>query len=72
MKNYDNDCDIGFIIKVDAEYPKELQDLHSNLPFLLERMKINKCNKFESTLYDKQNYVVHISIRAWFKTKKRG
>ena len=53
-KNYDNDCDIGFILQVDVEYPKELHDLHSDLPFLPERMKINRCNKLVCTLYDKK------------------
>ena len=31
--------------EVDVEYPKNLHDLHSDLPFLQERIKINKCNK---------------------------
>ena len=34
--------------------------MHSDLPFLLERMKISKCNKLVYNLYDKNNYVVHI------------
>ena len=34
--------------------------MHSHLPFLAERMKINKCNKLVCNLYDKNNYVVHI------------
>ena len=33
--------------------------MHSDLPFLPERMKIDKCNKLVCNLYDK-NYVVHI------------
>ena len=39
---------------------KDLHNLHSNLPFLPERMKINKCNKLVCDLYDKNKYVVHI------------
>ena len=51
-KNCNNDCDTGFILKLDIEYPKELHDLNSDLPFLPERMKINKCKKLVCTLYD--------------------
>ena len=54
IKNYNEDSDKGYILEVDVEYPKALHDLHSDLPFLLERMKINKCNKLVSNLYDKK------------------
>ena len=36
IRNYDNDCNIAFILKVDIEYPEELHDLHSDLSFLPE------------------------------------
>ena len=54
IKNYDEDTDKGYILEVDVEYPKNLQDLHSDLPFLPERMKIDKCNKLVCNLYDKK------------------
>ena len=54
IKNYDEDSDKGYILEVDVEYPKNLHDLHSDLPFLPERMKINKCNKLVCNLYDKK------------------
>ena len=60
IKNYDEDSDKIYIFKVDIEYPKILQKSHSDLPFLPERMKINKCNKLACNLYDKNNYAVHI------------
>ena len=66
IKNYDEDSDKGHILEVDVEYgkaryyPENLHDLHSDLPFLPERMKINKCTKLVCNLYDKKNYVVHI------------
>ena len=60
IKNYDGDSDKGYIFKVDVEYLKNLHDLHSDLPFLPDRMKINKCNELVCNLYDKNNYVVHI------------
>ena len=45
IKNYDEDSDEGYILEVDVEYPKNICDLYSHLPFLSERMKINKCSK---------------------------
>ena len=54
IKNYDEDSDEGYILEVDAEYPKNLNDLHSDLPFIPERMKIDKSNKFVCNLYDKK------------------
>ena len=34
--------------------------LHSDLPFLPEKMKINKCTKLVCNLNDKKNYSIHI------------
>ena len=60
IKNYDKDSNKGYILEVDAEYLKNLHDLHSDLPLSPEKMKINKCNKLVCNLYDKNNYIVHI------------
>ena len=60
IKNYDKNSDKGYILEADVEFPKNLHKLHSDLPFLPERMKINKCSKLVCTVYDKENYVVHI------------
>ena len=60
IKNYDGDSDKGCIFEVDVEYPKNLHDLHSDLPFFSERMKINKCNELVCNFYVKNNYVVHV------------
>ena len=60
IKNHDEDSDKGYILEVDVEYPKNLYDFHSDLSFLPERTKINKCNKLVCNLYDKNNYFVHI------------
>ena len=45
MLKFDEDSDKGYIPEEDVKYPKNLYDLHSDLPFLPEKMKINKCNK---------------------------
>ena len=42
IKNYDEDSNKGHILEVDVKYPKYLHSLHSDLPFLSERMKIKK------------------------------
>ena len=60
IKNYDEESDIGYLFVVDVEYPKNLHKLHSDLPFLPERMKINKCTKLVCSIENKENYVVHI------------
>ena len=60
IKNYDKNSDKGYILDIDVEYPKNLHDLHSDLPFLPERMKTDKCKKLVCNLYDKKSYVVHI------------
>ena len=44
-KNYNENDKKGYILEVDINYPKKLHDLHSDLPFLPERMEINKCKK---------------------------
>ena len=60
IKNYDEDSDQGYIFEVDVEYPRNLHKLHSDLPFLPERMKINKCTKLVCNVRDKENYPIHI------------
>ena len=60
IKNYDEEDDTGYLFVVDVEYPKNLQKLHSDLPFLPERMKVNKCTKLVCNLNDKENYPVHV------------
>ena len=54
IKNYDEESYIGHIFEVDFEYPKNLYDLYGDLPFLPERMKINKYSKCVCNLFDKK------------------
>ena len=51
IKNYIENDKKGYIFEVDIKYPKTLHDLQSDLPFLPERMEINKCKKLVCNLY---------------------
>ena len=58
IKNYDEE---GYLLVVNIEYPKTLYMLNCDLPFLLEKMKINKCPKLVCNVTDKENYSIHIA-----------
>ena len=60
IKNYDENNDKGYILEVDVKYPKKIHDLHSDLPFLPKRMKIDKCKKVVCNLLNKNKYIIHI------------
>ena len=61
LKNYDEINDKGYILEVDFKYLKRLHELHSDLPFLSERMEVNKCKKLVHNLFNKKKYVAHIN-----------
>ena len=58
IKNYDEDSNVGYFIKADIEYPKELHTMHSDLLFLPEKMEVNKCKKLICNLYDKNTMLI--------------
>ena len=60
IKNYGGNSNKGYIHEVRVEYPKNLFNLHNDLPFLAERKKIEKCKKLVCNMHEKENYVVHI------------
>ena len=63
VKSYDKkNSGKGYILEVDVDYPSKLHKLHSDMPFLPEKMKIDKTKKLVCNLRDKKKYVVHISI----------
>ena len=61
IKNYNESDNRGYILEVDVKYPKRLHELHSDLPFLSEKMKIDKCNKLICNLFNKKKHVTHIN-----------
>ena len=58
IKNYDEESDEGYFLEVDVQYPEILLELHNDLPFLPERMKLEKIEKFVANLHDKTEYVI--------------
>ena len=53
VKDNDEESDKGYFLEVDVQYPEKLHELHNDLPFLPERMKIEKVEKFVTNLHDK-------------------
>ena len=52
IKSYNAESDEGYFLKVDVKYPENLHNLHNDLPFLPERMKIEKVEKLLGNLHD--------------------
>ena len=62
VKSYNKNCGKGYILKVDVDYPRELQDLHRDFPFLPEKIVVNNTKKLICNLQDKKDYAVHINV----------
>ena len=60
IKNCNEQSDGGYFLEVDALYTEKLHELHNDLPFLQERMRIDKVKKLVANLHDKMEYVLHI------------
>ena len=63
IKNCNENNDKGYIFEVDVKYPITVKnhELHSDLPFLSERMEVNKCKKLVCNLFNKKKHVAHIN-----------
>ena len=59
IKNYNENDNKGYILEVNVRHPKRLHELHSDLSFLSERIKIDKCNKLVCNLLNKKKYIIH-------------
>ena len=60
IKNYNEESNEGYFLEIDVQYSENLHGLHKDLPFLPERMKIEKFEKLVANLHDKTEYVIHI------------
>ena len=59
LKSYNEERDNGYFLEVDVQHPESLHNLHNNLIFLLERMKIERVEKLVADLHDTAEYVIH-------------
>ena len=62
IKIYSVDSNMRYFFHVDVQYPEVLHEIDNDLPFLLERIKIEKIEKLLAILYDKKEYVIHTRI----------
>ena len=60
IKSYNEKSDEGSFLEVDVQYPEKINENHNDLPFLPERMKMEKFDEFVTNLHDKTEYVTHI------------
>ena len=60
IKSFNDESDEGYFFEVDVQYPENLHNLPNDLPFLPQRIKIEKVEKFVANLHDKTEYVIHI------------
>ena len=54
IKHYDENNDKGHILEADAEYPKNVFNLHSDLPFQLKERKLKNAGNFFVTYITKK------------------
>ena len=48
---YNEENDEEYFLKVDVQYPEKIHELHNDLPFFPERMKIEKFEKLVTNLF---------------------
>ena len=60
IKSYNDQSEEGYFLEVGVEYPEILHNLHNDLSFLPEGMKIEKVEKLVANLHDKIEYVIII------------
>ena len=55
-----SNCGYGYVLEVDVKYPRELHDLHNDLPFMCEKIRVSRVEKLVPNLHDKKKYVIHV------------
>ena len=57
-KNYNEESDERYFLQIDVQYLEKSYELHNDLRFLPERMKIEKVKNLLANLCDKTEYVI--------------
>ena len=57
---YNEECDEGYFLEVDVQYLEKLHELHHDLSFPSERIKIEKVKKLVANLRDKTEYITYM------------
>ena len=60
IKSYNEKSDEGHFFEIDIQHLESLHKLHDDLPFLPERIKIEKVKKLLTNLHNKTEFVIHI------------
>ena len=45
IKNYNEESNEGYFLEIYVQYPEKFHELHNDLPFLPERMKLEEVEK---------------------------
>ena len=60
MVRNSNNRGVGYVLEVDVKYPRELDNLHNDLPFMCEKIRVSGVEKLVPNLQDKKKYVIHV------------
>ena len=53
IKNYNEESDEGYFLEIDLQNLEKLHEFHNDLPFLLEKIKLQKAEKLLANVHDK-------------------
>ena len=60
MVRNSNNHGVGYVLEVDVKYPRELHNLHNDLPFMCKKIRVSRVEKLVPNLHDKKKYVIHV------------
>ena len=60
IKRYNEKSEEWYFVEYQGKYQEEFHKLHNYLPFLSEKMKIEKVEKLVADLHDKNECVIHL------------